>query len=230
MGDTRAFQEKPLSAVQKVIAARMTQAKQTVPHFYLQTECAVDATLALLKRTNVERADVKLTVTDFIIRGAALALREVPLANSTWADNAIRLYEAVDIAVAVNTPFGLITPIVREADRKSVFDVSRELKDLAVRARKGRLKPEEYTGGTFTISNLGMYGVGSNFAIINTPQSCMLGVGAAEQRPVVRDGAITIGTQMTCTLSVDHRTIDGAIAAQLIGKFRQFLEQADALI
>ncbi len=233
MGDqaaTRApFEERPLSPVRRVIAARLTHAKQTVPHFYLQIDCCVDATIAARQRINAERPDTKLTLTDFLIRAAALALREVPLANSTWAENAIRVYENADVAVAVNSPSGLITPIVRDAGRKSLVDISRELKDLAARARGGRLKPEEYTGGTFTISNLGMFGVGSNFAIVNTPQSCMLGAGAAEQRPIVRDGALAIGTVMTCTLSVDHRTIDGALAAELFGKFRHFLEQPESL-
>ena len=233
MGDETtggAFEERPLSAVRRMTAARLTQAKQAVPHFYLQTDCSADAMLAVLKRVNAEQSDVKLTITDFIIRAAALALQDVPLANSTWADNAIRVYENSDIAVAVHTPSGLMTPIVRGANRKSIFDISRELKELVVRARAGRLKPHDYTGGTFTVSNLGMFGIGSNFAIINTPQSCILGVGAAEARPVIRDGALAIGTVMTCTLSVDHRTIDGAVAAELFRRFRDVFEQPDSLM
>jgi pyruvate dehydrogenase E2 component (dihydrolipoamide acetyltransferase) len=225
-----AYEQRPLPAVRRMLAARLTQIKQTVPHFYLQTDCDVDGMLGALTRINAQHPGVKLTITDFIIRASALALREVPLANSTWADNAVRVHENADVSVAVHTPFGLITPIIRDANHKSLFDISRELKEIAGRARAGRLKPDEYTGGTFTISNLGMFGIDSNFAIINAPQSCILGVGGAEQRPVVRDGALGIATRMTCTLSVDHRTIDGAVAAELLGRIRTFLQEPESLM
>jgi pyruvate dehydrogenase E2 component (dihydrolipoamide acetyltransferase) len=211
--------------MRRVTATRLQQAKQTVPHFYLRIECAADAVLEFKTLVNTHSADVELTLTDIIVRAAALALRKVPLANSTWADNAVRVYERADISVAVNTPTGLITPIVRDAARKGLAAISRELKALTGRAREGRLNPEEYTGGTFTVSNLGMYGVESLYAIINPPQSCILGVGAAVRRPVVRGDEVTIGTVMTCTLSADHRAIDGATGAELLAEFRDLIEE-----
>jgi len=219
-----AFTERPLTAMRRVTAERLLKAKQTVPHFYLQIDCVVDGLLDARSRINAA-SDVKLTITDFVIRAAALALRKVPLANSSWADNAIRVYEAADIAVAVATPAGLITPIIRDVDRKTLGTISRELKALSERARLGQLKPNEYSGGTFTVSNLGMYGVGSLYAIVNAPQSCILGVGAIEQRPVVRDGELAVGRVMTCTLSVDHRAIDGATGAEFLATFRPLVEE-----
>jgi len=215
--------------MRRVAAARLQEAKQTVPHFYLRIECAADAVLEFKTRVNAHSDELKVTLTDIIVRAAALALRKVPLANSTWADNAVRVYDSADIAVAVNTPTGLITPIVRRADRKGLAAISRELKALTERAREGKLKPEEYTGGTFTVSNLGMYGVESLYAIINPPQSCILGIGAAVRRPVVRGDQVTIGTILTCTLSADHRAIDGATGAELLAEFRELIEQPGLL-
>ena len=227
---TARFEERPLSAMRRVTAARLLQAKQTVPHFYLRIECAADAMLDLRSRANAGSSDLKLTVTDFIVRAAALALHKVPLANSTWADNVIRVYKTVDIAVAVATPTGLITPIVREADRKGLATISRELKELAEQARAGQLRPEEYTGGTFTVSNLGMYGVESLYAIVNPPQGGILGVGAVQQRPVVRGGELAVGRAMTCTLSADHRAIDGVTGAELLAEFRNLIEEPLLLV
>lgn len=224
------FEERPVSAMRRVTAARLLQAKQTVPHFYLQIECAADALLDLRSRANARSSKLELTVTDFVVRAAALALRKVPLANSSWADNAIRVYERADIAVAVATPAGLTTPIVRGADRKALGAISRELKGLAERARAGKLRPEEHTGGTFTVSNLGMVGVDSVYAIVNPPQSCILGVGAIRQRPVVRGGELAVGHVMTCTLSADHRAIDGATGAELLAEFRNLLEEPFLLV
>ena len=223
------FHEQPLSTMRRVTAMRLQQAKQTVPHFYLRMECNVDAALELRTRINEQTPDLKLTLTDIIVRAAALALRRVPQANSTWADNAIRVYDAADIAVAVNTPMGLITPIVRQADRKGLGTISQELKALTTRARDGALKPEEYTGGTFTISNLGMYGVESLYAIVNPPQNCILGIGAAVKRPVVVGNELAVGTVSTCTLSADHRAIDGATGAELLAAFRMFIEEPGLL-
>ena len=223
------FQEQPLSTMRRVTAVRLQKAKQTVPHFYLKMECTVDAALELRTRINEQSPDLKLTLTDIIVRAAALALRKVPQANSTWTDDAIRIYEAADIAVAVNTPMGLITPIVRQADRKGLGAISQELKSLTERARDGVLQPEEYTGGTFTISNLGMYGVESLYAIVNPPQSCILGIGAAVKRPVVVGNDLAVGTIATCTLSADHRAIDGATGAELLAAFRMFVEEPGLL-
>ena len=204
---------------------RLQQAKQTVPHFYLRIECVVDAALGLLARVKELHPDVTPSLTDFVVRAAALALRQVPQANSTWADGVVRVYDTVDIAVAVNTPKGVITPIVRAADRKDLGAIARETRALVTRAREGTLTPEEYTGGTFTVSNLGMYGVEGLYAIVNPPQSCILGVGAAVKRPVVAGNVVTVGTVMTCTLSADHRAIDGAVGAELLAALRAFIEQ-----
>ena len=223
------FHEQPLSTMRRVTAMRLQQAKQTVPHFYLRMECTVDAVLELRTRINEHSPDVKLTLTDIIVRAAALALRKVPQANSTWADDAIRVYDAADIAVAVNTPMGLITPIIRQADRKGLGAISQEMKALTERARQGALTPEEYSGGTFTISNLGMYAVESLYAIVNPPQSCILGVGAAVKRPVVVGDELAIGTIATCTLSADHRAIDGATGAEFLASFRMFIEEPGLL-
>jgi pyruvate dehydrogenase E2 component (dihydrolipoamide acetyltransferase) len=163
-------------------------------------------------------------VNDFIIKAAALALREVPQANASYTEEGTVLYDDVDISVAVAIPDGLITPIIRKADRKSLVVVSNEMKDLAARAKAGKLKPEEFQGGGFSISNLGMFGINNFAAVINPPQGAILAVGAGEQRAVVRDGALTVATMMTCTLSVDHRVIDGALGAQFLGAFRDLVE------
>ena len=210
-------------------AERLQAAKQSIPHFYLGVDCAMDAALRLRARGNAQDRDLELTLTDIIVRAAALALRRVPAANSSWADGGVRLYDTVDIAVAVDTPTGLFTPIIRQADRKGLRTISGELKTLGARARAGKLTPEEYAGGTFTISNLGMHGVDSLYAIVNPPQSCILGVGAARPRPVVAGDAVTVGTIATCTLSADHRTIDGATGAALLAAFRTGVEEPGLL-
>ena len=218
------FQEQPLTAMRRVTATRMQQAKQTVPHFYLRVECAADAALGLVASAKKAGADVTPTLTDVVVRAAAFALRQVPQANSTWADGVVRVYDDVDIALAVNTEKGLITPIVRGADRKGLAAIARETRALVARAREGTLKPEEYSGGTITISNLGMYGIESLYAIVNPPQSCILGVGAAIARPVVAGTVVTVGTVMACTLSADHRVIDGAVGAELLAAFKDYIE------
>ena len=229
-GPDAPFREHTLTAMRRVTATRLQQAKQTVPHFYLRIECAVDAALGLLARVKELHPEVTPTLTDFVVRAAALALRQVPQANSTWADGVVRVYDTVDIAVAVNTPRGLITPIVRAADRKDLGTIARELRALVTQARAGSLRPEEYTGGTFTISNLGMHGVETLYAIVNPPQSCILGVGAAVKRPVVVGNTVTVGTVMACTLSADHRAIDGAVGAELLAALRAFIEQPGLMV
>ncbi len=221
--------EEPLSAMRRVTAERLQAAKRTIPHFYLSADCVMDAALQLRARVNGRDPGLDLTLTDIIVRAAALALRQVPAANSTWAEGGVRLYDAADIAVAVDTPRGLIAPIIRQADRKGLRAIAGELKTLAARARAGELTPDEYTGGTFTISNLGMYGVDSLCAIVNPPQSCILGVGAARRRPVVDGDTVAVGTVATCTLSADHRAIDGATGAALLAAFRTFVEEPGLL-
>ena len=222
------FSEVPNSMMRKVVAQRLTEAKQTIPHFYLSVDCQVDKLLDLRQDLNDKSPEgeggYKISVNDFVIRAVALALRQVPAANATWTADAIRLYDSIDVSVAVATDGGLITPIIRNADNKGLSEVSGEMKELAVKARDGALMPEEYQGGGFTISNLGMYGIKEFSAIINPPQSCILAVGAGEQRPVVKDGALAIATVMTCTLSTDHRSVDGAVGAELIGAFKKLIE------
>jgi pyruvate dehydrogenase E2 component (dihydrolipoamide acetyltransferase) len=158
------------------------------------------------------------------VRASALALKKVPAANAAWTEEAILMFEDADISVAVATPSGLITPIVKRADAKGLAQISSEMKDLAKRARDGKLKPEEYQGGTFSVSNLGMYGIRDFAAIINPPQGCILAVGAGEQRPVVRGGELAVATVMSCTLSVDHRVVDGAVGAEFLAAFRKLIE------
>ena len=224
-----AYTEVPNTTMRKVIAQRLSEAKRDIPHFYLSVDCEIDALLAMRQDLNARspegEAAYKLSVNDFVVRAVALALRQVPTANATWTKNAVLLYTAVDVAVAVATPGGLITPVLRDADNKGLAAISNEVRDLAARARDGKLVPEEYQGGGFTISNLGMYGVKDFSAIINPPQSCILAVGAGEQRPVVRDGALAIATVMTCTLSVDHRSVDGAIGAEFMAAFKRLIEE-----
>lgn len=223
------FDEAPNSTVRKIIARRLLESKRDIPHFYLTVDCRIDALMGMRKQLNDKAPEgagaYKLSVNDFVIRAAALALRKVPAANATWTEEAIRLYQNVDISVAVATPAGLITPIVRRADNKGLAAISNEMRDLAARARDGKLKPEEFQGGGFSISNLGMFGIREFSAIINPPQSCILAVGAAEQRPAVVNGALAIATMMTCTLSVDHRSVDGAVGAQFLQAFKALIEE-----
>jgi pyruvate dehydrogenase E2 component (dihydrolipoamide acetyltransferase) len=220
------FTAVPNSSMRRVIARRLLDAKQTVPHFYLTVDCNIDELLSLRQKLNARAgADYKLSVNDFIIKAVALALKKVPAANATWTDEAIRRYDNIDISVAVATADGLITPIIRTADKKGLAALSNEMKDLAERAKNKKLKPEEFQGGGFSISNLGMYGIREFSAIINPPQSCILAVGKGEQRPIVKNGAIAIATMMTCTLSVDHRSVDGAVGAEFMQAFQAIIEE-----
>ncbi len=223
------YREVPNTTMRKVIAARLQESKRTAPHFYLTVDCLIDELLDMRKRLNAKSPEsdgaYKISVNDFIIKAVAYALREVPEANATWTDEAIRIYNDIDVSVAVATPGGLITPVVRGADCKGLAEISNQVKDMAARGREGKLAPEEYQGGGFTVSNLGMYGIREFSAIINPPQSCILAVGAGEARAVVRDGALAIATVMTVTLAVDHRSVDGAVGATFLKAFKRFIEE-----
>lgn len=219
-----AFEEIPNSTMRKVIARRLTEAKATIPHFYLSVDCEVDSLLKVRAELNARSDAYKLSVNDFVIRAVALALKKVPAANASWGEDAIKRYIDVDVSVAVATPSGLITPIIRHADHKGLAAISNEMKELANKAKDNKLKPEEFQGGGFTISNLGMFGIKDFSAIINPPQGAILAVGAGEQCPVVKAGALAIATVMTCTLSVDHRVIDGAVGAEFLAAFKKLIE------
>jgi pyruvate dehydrogenase E2 component (dihydrolipoamide acetyltransferase) len=225
------YDEVPHSRVRQVIAQRLSESKRTVPHFYLEVNCRIDALLRL--RAEVQAASTegtKLSLNDFAVRAAALALRRVPDANASWTDTATRRYRCIDLAIAVATDTGLVAPIVRDADRKGLSELAAEVRDLVLRARDERLRLEELQGGTFTVTNLGMYGIDSLYAIVNPPQAGILGLGAAEPRPVVVDGSIVVATMMTCTLSADHRVLDGATGARFLSTFKSLIEQPLTLI
>jgi pyruvate dehydrogenase E2 component (dihydrolipoamide acetyltransferase) len=223
------YEDVPASNMRRVIARRLVEAKQLVPHFYMTIDCEIDGLLKIRKELNARSESHKLSVNDFVIRASALALHKLPNVNASWLEGTIRLYKTVDVSVAVATEEGLVTPIIRNADRKGLLEISEEMRELARRARlptkdKDWLKPEEYQGGTFSISNLGMYGIKHFEAIINPPQSCILAVGAGEQRAVVKDGALAIATIMSVTLSCDHRVVDGAAGAEFLKVFKGLIE------
>ena len=218
------YTERPLNAMRRVIARRLTESKQTVPHFYLTIDCEIDALLKIRAELNSKSEAYRISVNDFVIRAAALSLRRVPAANASWSEDAILVWDTVDIAVAVALDDGLITPIVKAADRKGLAAIANETKDLVERARAGKLKLEEFQGGTFSISNLGMYGVRDFAAVINPPHGGILAVGAGEQRPVVKNGTLAVATIMSCTLSCDHRAVDGAVGAQFLAAFKRLVE------
>ena len=219
------FELVALSSMRKTVARRLSESKRTVPHFYLTVDCDIGRLLELRKDLN-DRAEegVKLSLNDMIIKAAALALMRAPKANASWSDDGIKLYKSADVSVAVALEDGLITPVIRGAERKGLATISREMKALAARAREGKLMPEEYMGGTFTLSNLGMFGIKDFAAVINPPQGCILAVGAGAPRPVVRDGALAVATVMSCTLSVDHRAVDGAVGAEFLANFKKLAE------
>jgi len=223
----RDYEEMKLDGMRKTIAARLTEAKQTVPHFYLRRDIRLDALMKFRSQLNkqLEERGVKLSVNDFIIKACALALQSVPDANAVWAGDRILKLKPSDVAVAVAIEGGLFTPVLRDADMKSLSALSTEMKDLAGRARDRKLSPEEYQGGTFAISNLGMFGIENFDAVINPPHGAILAVGAGVKKPVVgTDGELTVATVMSVTLSVDHRVIDGALGAQLLEQIVQNLE------
>jgi pyruvate dehydrogenase E2 component (dihydrolipoamide acetyltransferase) len=225
-----AYEAIPNSTMRKTIARRLTESKQTVPHFYLSIDLDLDVLLKIREDLNARAEGFKLSVNDFVIKAAAAALKKVPSANASWTDEAILQYGAVDISIAVATPNGLITPVIRDADKKGLAQISNEMKALAEKARGGKLMPEEYTGGGFTISNLGMFGIKSFSAIINPPQACILAVGGAEKRPVVKGNALGIATMTTVTLSVDHRAVDGVVGAEFLAAFKRVMEDPLCLL
>jgi pyruvate dehydrogenase E2 component (dihydrolipoamide acetyltransferase) len=225
----------PHTSMRRVIARRLAEAKRDIPHFYVAVDVCLDPLLKLRAELNARSAKdgpgaFKLSVNDLLIKAAAIALRRVPKVNASWTEEGIALYHDVDISVAVSIAEGLITPIIRRADLKGLAAISNEMKDLAGRAKAGKLKPEEFQGGGFSISNMGMYGVSAFSAIINPPQAAILAVASGEQRPVVRDGALAIATMMTCTLSVDHRVVDGALGAEWLAAFRAIVEDPLSLM
>lgn len=209
--------------MRRAIARRLTESKTTIPHFYMATECVVDELLELRKRIN-ENVPAKVSVNDLVIMAVAAAFRDVPEANVTWSDEGLVAHGSVDISIAVATEGGLVTPVMRGVDGKRLSDVARESRDLAQRARDRRLRQDELEGGVLSVSNLGMYGTLEFSAIINPPQSGILAVGAARPQPVARDGAVAVATVLRCTLSVDHRAIDGALAARWLAAFTNRME------
>ncbi|MFO1158010.1 MAG: pyruvate dehydrogenase complex dihydrolipoamide acetyltransferase [Reyranellaceae bacterium] len=227
-GDTRI----PHTSIRKVIARRMLESKQTVPHFYLTVELEIDALLAARQAINavVEKKGTKVSVNDMVIKACAKALRDHPECNASWTEDEMIQYGAVDISVAVATDRGLITPIVRNADMKGLAQIANEMKDLAARAKTGKLKLDEFQGGGFTISNLGMFGINDFAAIINPPQAMILAVGAGGERAVARKGQIVVRNMMNCTLAVDHRVVDGAMGAQWLQTLRGYIEQPAAML
>lgn len=229
----RSYTEMPLDGMRRTIASRLTEAKQTIPHFYLRREVRLDALLSFREQLNkqLEGRGVKLSVNDFIIKASALALQAVPAANAVWAGDRILRLKPSDVAVAVAIEGGLFTPVLRDADQKSLSALSAEMKDLAARAKTRKLAPTEYMGGSFAISNLGMMGIDSFDAVINPPHGAILAVGAGVKKPVVQaDGSIGVATVMSLTLSVDHRVIDGALGAELMKSLVDLLEHPMAML
>jgi len=229
----RTFTEVPLDGMRRTIAARLTEAKQTIPHFYLRREVRLDALMAFREQLNkqLETRGVKLSVNDFIIKACALALQAVPDANAVWAGDRMLKLKPSDVAVAVAVEGGLFTPVLKDADQKSLSALSAEMKDLATRAKTKKLAPHEYQGGSFAISNLGMMGIENFDAVINPPHGAILAVGAGIKKPVVlKDGSLGVATVMSMTLSVDHRVIDGALGAQLLQSIVDNLENPMAML
>ena len=232
---TAPHQLVPNSTMRKVISRRLTESHQQVPNYFITMDIEIDALLKLRAELNAKSPKdgagaFKLSVNDLVIKAAAATLRRVPKVNASYTEDAMVMYDDVDISVAVSMPDGLITPIVRRADQKGLAAISAEMKDLGARAKSGKLKPEEFQGGSFSISNLGMFGTRQFTAIINPPQAAILAVGAGEKRPVVKNDALAIATVMTCTLSVDHRVADGALGAEWMSVFKSICEDPLSLL
>ncbi len=233
MYEGREYTEIPLDGMRKTIAARLTEAKQTIPHFYLRRDIRLDALLAFRAQINADLAarEIKLSVNDFIIKACALALQQVPDANAVWAGDRLLRLKPSDVAVAVAIEGGLFTPVIQDADKKTLSAISAEMKDLAARARSRRLAPHEYQGGSFAISNLGMFGIDNFDAVINPPHGSILAVGAGVKKPVVEeDGSVGVATVMSVTLSCDHRVIDGALGAEFLAAIKDNLEHPLAML
>jgi pyruvate dehydrogenase E2 component (dihydrolipoamide acetyltransferase) len=231
------YDEVPHDSMRKTIARRLLESKQTVPHFYVTADIELDALLKAREEINASapkgadgKPAYKLSVNDFIIKALAVALIRVPDANVTWTESAMLKHKHADVGVAVSIPGGLITPVVRKAELKSLSAISTEMKDLAARARNRKLKPEEYQGGTTAVSNLGMFGVKEFAAIVNPPHATILAVGAGEQRPVVKNGQLAVATVMTVTFSTDHRAVDGALGAELLAAFKSLIENPVSML
>ena len=224
------YEEVPHDGMRKTIARRLLESKQTVPHFYLTIDCELDALLALRGEINKAapvkdgKPAYKVSVNDMVIKAIALSLKAVPEANVSWLENTMLKHKHADVGVAVSIPGGLITPIIRAAETKTLSAISNEMKDFAARAKAKKLKPEEYQGGTTAVSNLGMFGVKDFAAIVNPPHATILAVGAGEQRAVVKGGHLAVATVMSVTLSTDHRAVDGALGAELMQAFKGFIE------
>jgi pyruvate dehydrogenase E2 component (dihydrolipoamide acetyltransferase) len=230
------FEEIPHDSMRKTIARRLVEAKQTIPHFYLTVDCELDALLALREQINKAAPEkdgkptYKVSVNDFVIKALALSLIRVPDANVTWTEGTMLKHKTADVGVAVSIPGGLITPVIRKAETKTLSTISNEMKDYAARARARKLKPEEYQGGTSAVSNLGMFGIKNFSAVINPPHATILAVGAGEQRVVVKNGQPTVATVMSVTLSTDHRAVDGALGAEMISAFKQIIENPMSML
>jgi pyruvate dehydrogenase E2 component (dihydrolipoamide acetyltransferase) len=236
MFEAGSFEDVPHDGMRKTIARRLSEAKSTIPHFYLSADINLDALMKLRGEVNKSAPQVdgkpayKVSVNDFVIKALALALTRVPEANVSWTENSMLKHKHVDVGVAVSIPGGLITPIIRKAELKSISAISLEMKDMAGRAKARKLKPEEYQGGTTAVSNLGMFGVKDFAAIVNPPHASILAVGAGEPRAIVKDGVLAIATIMTVTVSTDHRAVDGALAAELMSAFKQLIENPMSML
>ena len=231
------FEEIPHDNMRKTIARRLTEAKSTIPHFYLTIDCDLGALLKLREEINGKapkdkdgKPAYKVSVNDFVIKALALALRDVPDANVSWTDTAMLKHKHCDVGVAVSIPGGLITPVIRKAETKTISAISNEMKDYASRAKNRKLKPEEYQGGSSAVSNLGMFGIKNFSAVINPPHATILAVGAGEKRVVVKDGAPAVADMMSVTLSTDHRAVDGALGAELLAAFRRYIENPMSML
>jgi len=231
------YEETPHDSMRKAIAKRLTSAKTLIPHYYLTIDCNLDALMAVREKMNAAAPKgkdkvpaYKLSVNDFIMKASAMALMKHPDVNASWTDTAILRHKDADVGVAVALDFGLITPIIFKAQTKGLVEISNEVKTLAALAKEKKLKPNQYEGGGFSVSNLGMYGIKSFTSIINPPQSCIIAVGAGEERPVVRNGKVEISTIMTVTMSADHRVVDGGTGAKFLGTLKQFIEEPASML
>jgi len=231
------YELEPHDGMRKTIAKRLTESKQTIPHFYVSVDCELDALMALRAQLNGSASKdkdgkpaYKLSVNDMIIKALALALRDVPDANVSWTDDAMVKHKHADIGVAVSIPGGLITPIIRQAEMKPLSVISNEMKDMGARAKSKKLLPQEYQGGTTAVSNMGMMGVKNFSAVVNPPHATILAIGAGEKRPIVKDDALAIATMMSVTLSTDHRCVDGALGAELLAAFKSYIENPMSML
>jgi len=231
------YEEIPHDSMRKAIAKRLTSAKTLIPHYYLTIDCNLDALMAVREKMNAAAPKgkdkvpaYKLSVNDFIMKASAMALMKHPAVNASWTDTAILRHKDADVGVAVALDFGLITPIIFKAQTKGLVEISNEVKTLAALAKEKKLKPNQYEGGGFSVSNLGMYGIKNFTSIINPPQSCIIAVGAGEERPVVKDGKVEISTVMTVTMSADHRVVDGGTGAKFLATLKQFLEEPASML